>query len=338
MIFSGQVAHGEFLPSLRELCRKRELSADTVLRAMRSLEREGLIAAEPRRGYRVLAPREAEGVGSALAFLVPYSESDEIGLYHGPLLNQLQKCADLAGKPLLAVGGSHSAPEEVAAQLRSHKVCGVAINNYDAALLAALTELQLPTVGVDIWHPDMRIDTVIQDGFTGGYLAAQHLADRGHKRVAYVGRRVPRSTGLLAADRLGGAVAGLVDSGLELPGAMRLLSARRGSDGTDLEDALEELLERPSRPTAIIALWGLFAEVAAAVADRLGLELGKDLEIVGWGVDEGPVGRFPQEYRPARVSWSIGDMAQTAVDRLETRSRAPGLPPAALKVPVRLRA
>jgi DNA-binding LacI/PurR family transcriptional regulator len=306
-----------------------------VLAALRTLEEDRLIAAEPRRGYRVLESQADDGSGSALAFVVPYSESGEIRTHYGSLLDHLQRCADLTGRPLLVVGGCTGGPAGVVKHLSMHGASGVVISGHDPALLAAIARLDLPLVGVDIWHPEMGIDTVIQDGFTGGYLAARHLAERGHRKIAYVGRQVPPAAGLLAPDRLGGALAGLLENGLDLLPPLRLLSTEPTSDS--LEAPLRELLSGPSRPTGVIALWAPFAATVAAVADRVGLKLGADLEIVGWGVEENADPQFPQGYRPPRVTWSVRDMARTVVARLDTRRNCPALPPAVLKVPATLK-
>lgn len=55
-IRSGRRAHGERLPSVRELCRQAEVSKSTVLAAYQGLESEGLIEARPRSGFFVSSP------------------------------------------------------------------------------------------------------------------------------------------------------------------------------------------------------------------------------------------------------------------------------------------
>lgn len=337
-IASGEYGAGQLLPGARALAERHRVGRRMVQVAMRALERDGLVSAEARRGYRVRAQDGNDGPGAALAFVVPRSSSGEFHTHHSVLLDHLQGAAGARGRPVLAVGGRDASRDEIVAHLRSHRVGGVVVNSNEPGLVSALTRLHSPMIAVDVWHPDMQMDAVIQDGFLGGYLAAQYLADRGHQRVAYFGRAVPRETGLLPANRVGGAVAGLLDNGLDLPARMRAIG--RKDDRASLSGAAERLLSGTPRPTAVIALWASFAAAIAEEADRLGLKLGDDLEIVGWGVREeiaaAGTGRFPQDYRPPRVTWSIRDMAETAVARIEMRLGSPALPPTVLKIPVRL--
>ena len=55
LIESGRFAGGEFLPTVRELSARYGVARKTVNRALKVLECDGLVAAEPRQGYRVLA-------------------------------------------------------------------------------------------------------------------------------------------------------------------------------------------------------------------------------------------------------------------------------------------
>jgi len=58
-IESGQLAAGERMPSIRELCTARSISKSTVLTAYSRLEAEGLIEARARSGYFVVEPKQA---------------------------------------------------------------------------------------------------------------------------------------------------------------------------------------------------------------------------------------------------------------------------------------
>lgn len=58
-IAAGLLRPGERLPSVRDSCARRGLSAATVFQAYARLESDGLIEARPRSGFYVLAPRQA---------------------------------------------------------------------------------------------------------------------------------------------------------------------------------------------------------------------------------------------------------------------------------------
>jgi DNA-binding transcriptional regulator YhcF (GntR family) len=69
MVRSGVLAPGVRLPSIRHLANDLGIAANTVARAYRELEHEGLVASRGRHGTVVLAPAaiEAETAGTVLA-------------------------------------------------------------------------------------------------------------------------------------------------------------------------------------------------------------------------------------------------------------------------------
>ena len=54
-IASGRFAAGRFLPPVRELSAKYGVSPETIRRGLNTLEREGLVVAKARQGFRVAA-------------------------------------------------------------------------------------------------------------------------------------------------------------------------------------------------------------------------------------------------------------------------------------------
>ena len=58
-IEQGQLRAGDRLPSLRRLCQDHGVSLTTAQRAYAELERQGLLQALPRSGFRVCTPPAA---------------------------------------------------------------------------------------------------------------------------------------------------------------------------------------------------------------------------------------------------------------------------------------
>src|SRR5262245_25614443 len=67
-IVSGQLAGGSLLPPVRELCKTYGMGPNTVLRAIKMLSEEGLVASEPRSGCRVRACANDPRRGCPLVF------------------------------------------------------------------------------------------------------------------------------------------------------------------------------------------------------------------------------------------------------------------------------
>lgn len=100
------------------------------------------------------------------------------------------------------------------------------------------------------------------------------------------------------------------------------------------------MLVSPDRPTAVIALWNDLSHSLIGAADDLGLQLGRDLEMVGWSTLEQYEGDYLQRFvtqapQPA-VVWSVREMAEICITRLAQRRVDPGMPVTRTRVPTRL--
>jgi DNA-binding LacI/PurR family transcriptional regulator len=174
----------------------------------------------------------------------------------------------------------------------------------------------------------------MQDGFRGGMVAASWLVSRGRRRIAFLGPPVAGARPQIV-ERYSGALGALARAGLELPETVRL------AGDAEAEARAAELLSRPDRPTGVLALWRGIAVGTVRAARRLGLVIGQDLDIVGWSTAESYETGFRQVLSggevPPAVVWSVRELAETAVARLEQRRKNPGLPTIHLRIPVRLK-
>jgi DNA-binding LacI/PurR family transcriptional regulator len=335
-IVRGKLEPGQFLANERELARKLDVSRETLRRALKALEREGFIVTVPRRGYRVLSRGNDPDRGAPVAYVLTSAGAGVSGWTErlDVVLAAFQKAAARRGWPLLVVGGPDSSPAEVSAQLRATRTCGLALDTADRALLALARDAGIPAVVVNDWVEDGETDSIMQDGQHGGLLAVRYLAGRGRRRIAWLG--APLAGNVHAFDRLSGVTGALAELGLPLPADLRVTAG----DSEALPKA-RELLARRDRPDGVVALWTNLTIAAAAAARELGLELGRDLDLLGWTVEElheavyrpgfngGPV--------PPAVVWSAAAMAEAALARLAERRSNPRLPALRIKVPVRLR-
>ncbi len=336
-IASGEAGPGSYLPGERQLAAAYGVAPMTARRALKSLEAAGLITAEPRRGYRVLARANDPDRGAPVAYVLsPHPGAELWDDLHKELVSSFQQAAAVRGWTLLAVGTEDRTYDQVAEDLRAARVCGAILDTPDRALMARIQETGMPAVVVDDWREDLDIDAVVQDGFRGGLLAGAHLAERGHKRIGWLG---PVGVSRQGLERYGGASAALAARGVEISGPLR----RELNDPENPEGVAEarRLLSLKNRPTAVLALWqGCVASLVSA-AHELGLVPGKDFEMVGWATEAGYQRDFRAHFRvgpvPPAVVWDAGTLGRTAVSRLAERRANPELPVIKLKVPTRLR-
>ena len=333
-IKTGKFSPGEYLPTVRELEQAHGISRKTVNGVLKNLEAEGLVAAEPRRGYRVLARAADPDRGCPLAYLADLRESpDEWKPFHRELLSSFQGAAARRGWTLLGVGSQGRDRATVMRQLSAARACGLIVDSVDDEIMAAVRSAGLPAVAVDAWEHDLPIDVVVQDSYQGGVRAAGCLADKGRRRIAWFG---PTDWSTHSRARLAGTLAGLLEHGRPIDAGL-IFSAPRD----DSARQARELLSRPDRPDGIVSLYLETATQLVRAARELGLRIGRDLDLVGWCTEE----QYERDWLPLFggepaapcVVWSPARMAELAVDRLEARRRNPRLEPVRISVPVEVR-
>lgn len=332
-IGSGRLVAGQFLPTERELAVQHGIGRMTVRRALKSLESTGLIAAEPRHGYRVLARNNRPEQGCPLGYVLEgFSGADSWDHFHKALMASFQEAATGRGGSLLSVGTRGQSPARVFEQMMTLKPWGAVFDAVNPEFQALALRNGLPAAMVDAWSPDALIDAVVQDDYQGGMLAAAYLISRGHREIAWFGPVAANSHSLA---RYAGAVAALANAGLKFAPEVRV------EDEAESPAVAVKMLSRAARPTGVLSLWSNLSHILARGVRDSGLSIGRDIELVGWSPEElynitfRP--GFPEGQVPAAVVWSMSDMAETALNRLAERRMNPGLPPMKICVPVRLR-
>jgi len=333
-IASGKIRSGGFMPAERELSQRHDVARMTVRRALKVLETEGLLRAEPGKGYRVLSrgndPTRGCPIAFALAEQEPGADWRDLNLL---LLKGLQRAAERRGWPVLGVGAAGQKPERILEQCVSGRAWGLVAGIHDAEIIRLAARAGLPVVMVDTWDPGLEVDVVFQNGFLGGTQAVEHLVAAGHRRIAWFGQV---DMGVHSTTRFGGAFTALRMHGLGLPAEFEI-----NASSPDGPERLRQLLSRPDRPTAVVALWQPFLRQAADVARGLGLAIGRDVELVGWSsieqYDQAVASHFRGGRVPPVVEWSIADMAEMAIDRLAARREHPEQPPVTVNIQTRVR-
>jgi DNA-binding LacI/PurR family transcriptional regulator len=330
----GTYTVGQFVPSARQLSVRYRVSPETARRGLKMLEEEGLLVSEPRRGFRVAEKRSDDGETRPVAFATDYlADMSNAEPTSWALNNAVQKAAAMRGWSAL---GAHSAGGDrgrVLEQLISGGAWGVVLDSLDAEYYRAVCRAKLPVVMVNSVLEGVEVDTVVQDNYRGGYLAAQHLIRNGAKRIAWFGpaRRFGHTR-----ERHAGAVAGLTGEGLAL-------AAEVSQDLSDegLRKGGRELLKGGGRPDAVLAFDRDALRVLFEVATELDLRIEKDLRIVGWLVEESLAGDYVPLFRggpvaPA-VTWKASSMAEWALTLLAARRDGQRGEPVRVNVPTRLK-
>jgi LacI family transcriptional regulator len=162
---------------------------------------------------------------------------------------------------------------------QEQRVRGVLIapTGAEAPPLESLTRRGIPVVFVDRYREDGAYSSVSVDDVAGGRIAAQHLVDTGHRRIAFVGG--PSSLRQVR-DRLHGAeeVVGGTKAGRLLVISIPALTTAAGRTAAD------EIAGLPlrQRPTAVFAANDLVAIGLLGGLLGRGLKVPEDVAIVGY--------------------------------------------------------
>jgi DNA-binding LacI/PurR family transcriptional regulator len=332
-IRAGRQEPGALLPSVREISRREKLSCKTVHRALRALASEGLVAAEPARGYRVLHRANDPSRGCPVAYVL--SAENIVGswdLLYRQIGERLGEAAGRRGWTVASLVSRAGQEEPLAGQLKDLRAAGVVLDSHSPALVERVIAMGLPAVMVDAASPAGELDVVLQDNFGGAAAAAEHLLAKGHRRIAWLG---PFSDAPHGRERYGGAAAALKAAGTEFSHQVDfpLDPAATG--------VARRFLEGKARPTGVLALWRPAAAALLAAARELGLVPGRDFEMVGWCAEEiyakGYLDLFAGAPAAPAVVWSAAAMAEAAVERLAARRERPDAAALQIRIPARLR-
>jgi LacI family transcriptional regulator len=146
------------------------------------------------------------------------------------------------------------------------------------AEIRAFSRDGLPAVCVDV--ANTMLPYVSIDDVSGGAMAARHLLDAGHRRIAFVGDVEENPFGFASSERrLDGFRAELECAGIELSPSY----VKRGPFGRATAGRLtRQLLSLRHRPTAIFAASDVQAFGVLDAAARAGLTVPDNLSVIGF--------------------------------------------------------
>jgi DNA-binding LacI/PurR family transcriptional regulator len=187
------------------------------------------------------------------------------------------------------------APDAVAARVGEAVVDGFLLycGERSSPVLDALAQRGLPSVAIDLDEFALGPSVTVDD-HGGAAAAARHVVGLGHSEIAILSLdfNSERHRGPVGAerrvasrykptrDRLSGYLDALTEAGLD-PDRVPVLEEPE-NDPAAAEKVALDLLRRRPRPTAILAMSDLLAIGIMRAAQRLGLDVPRDLSVVGF--------------------------------------------------------
>jgi DNA-binding LacI/PurR family transcriptional regulator len=284
-------------PTIDDVAAAAGVSAATVSRALRGLDkvhpdtRERVRRAASELNY--IASPTASGLASGRTRLVGAITPFMGRWFFTNLISAIDKAMRDHHHHLLIMDLEEQSPDSRLSLTQSmmfKRVDGLIVVNIELqdgeAQLVSRLDLPVVTVGGRYANaPWVGIDDVCCTR-----LAAEHLIDLGHTRIAYIGVARPRSPHRKTpADRLAGFRRAMHDRRLLLRDEWVLASD--WSPGDAYRSALD-LLAGPDRPSAVLAASDEMAIGVMGAAGELGLRVPQDLSIIGIDDHEiaGPLG------------------------------------------------
>ena len=144
-----------------------------------------------------------------------------------------------------------------------------------------LAHSSVPIVLVDANHQSLTsLNRVITDNVAGGRLATQHLIELGHTRIGFISDPIDTPFNFTSSrDRLLGYRKALKAAGI--PSAL-IITAKGEHGRYEARRLANEMLQRPDRPTAILATSDTQALGVLEAAQDRGLRVPDDLSVVGY--------------------------------------------------------
>lgn len=269
-------------PTISDVARAAGVSRAVVSRVLR--DDPGLHVRPATRERVLAAAAELDYVPNHSAQALRWASPGALALIVHEITNPLyaeimdgaQRAAFEAGYVVLVTEARDMARNEAAFRrlVGSRRIEGVVFQSGGApedTSIKRISRARLPTIVI---NAETTADTVVLDDVAAGRVAAEHLLELGHREIGYLGGL---STQRWNPRRRQGLVAALAGAGLRLNPRWTL---EAGWDEKGGHDAMQRLLSRPSRPTAILVGNVMAALGALAAAQNAGVRVPSDLSIV----------------------------------------------------------
>ena len=323
------------MAGIKEIAEEAGVSTATVSRALRGFQhvndatRAKIMAAAKKLDYPVIPIPGRNNLGrtNSVGIVAPYISR----WYFAQVISGAEQALREAGLDLLLYNFSQMKGRE---RLFQHQLLK---GRVDALIVISLppTEeefdsmlnLGIPVSLVGMHHKNCS--SVAIDDVAAARTATQHLVNQGHKNIALMsGRPDDPFNFSVPQDRRRGFLQALAENGLEweqsreVHGDFTMNTASR---------AMDDLLARPNRPTAIFCESDEMAFGAMQAARRHGLKVPDDISIVGFD------GHEMSEYSDlTTIEQPVQLMGEMAAWSIMERMRKPNAEPHSLVLPTTL--
>ncbi|MFV0504431.1 MAG: LacI family DNA-binding transcriptional regulator [Lachnospirales bacterium] len=201
---------------------------------------------------------------------------------------------------------------EVIKNLRAWNAEGaIFLGIFEKNFLQINNVIDVPLIFTDTYSKVREFTNVGIDDFKGGYIAAKHFIEKGHKELAIIKPFIPQGVSPVLLERVNGFKQGLIDNNLEVKENMVI-------EFHSYSDAVVSLLQLKKIPTGIFPVYD---EIACGIIKELEknkFKIPDDFSIIGF--DNNPLGQIISP-PITTISQNVEEKAVAAVDLLFKKIR-----------------
>lgn len=253
----------------RALNDKSDVSAKTRQRVLAATEELGYYPSATARNLRL---QETNRIGFVFSF-----PSKRIGEYASDLITGAIQATESADYNLLLYPLSDNQLEKLKRICRTKEVTGLLLMGSEDApeAIDLLEQEDMPFVVSNRRVAKKSVSYVTDNRVDGAKQAVEHLVELGHTHIAFIGCPENRNT---HEERFAGYKQALNEAGIGFEETFyKAVTRKKGAAAK----AMQALLELDTPPTAVFALWDEFALECLEVLKEKGLNVPKDVAVVG---------------------------------------------------------
>jgi DNA-binding LacI/PurR family transcriptional regulator len=328
-IVDGSYKLNEFLPYEKNLIEMYGVSRNVIRAALNKLAMEGYIEKTQGRGTIVKSvPVTADTkikYNNVIAVLIVDINME----FFASLARSIEQAAYKEDfRVIMCYTDNDSDKEGEYLKKLLNSVAGFVVipasDNKNQQYYGKLLAEKIPFVFVDRYLPEFNVDHVTSDNKQGGYLAAKHLLERGHKKIGVIVDPPVTST----FDRLAGYKQALQEFNIDYNPELVMINETMDLSRYDSfgYSAAKNLLSLPDKPTAIFCTNDMTAKGAI---EYLMKEKTENVHIVGF--DDTPIASYLNPPLTT-VKQNTSEMGKTAVELLIKKIRSNNIKTEAQKI------
>jgi DNA-binding LacI/PurR family transcriptional regulator len=292
---------------------------DRVLAAARELDYHPSAAA------RNLRRRRTDKIGFSFSFPVSLMSDYISRLITGAVTAAEQQGSNLILYPLMV-----DQVKQLTQICRAREVDGLLLlgrAHMEQTTIAFLRQEEIPFVVVGRRVENPEVSFVTPDHSAGALVVTRHLIELGHRRIAFTTRP---ELGITSRDRLASYKWALSEAGISFDESLVVPTTTEPHSGYN---AMNQLLDLPNPPTAIIAIHDLVALEGLQAATDQGLRVPDDIAITGYDNWRASLTAKPPL---TSVHPPLSEIGRRATEILVTKIADPQQPPVRVTLPVEL--